>query len=629
MICSPLLQDLPLVVSTGRILPFVESSDLLSFRAASTGCYRLVHGPRGYSASTNSSDNDTRNDVGISTASGSAARDGAEHDRRADEGGDDGNDDDDQKQSESLWRQMLAHDFGFCYEWDVRCGDPDGTLKGNMHLRTFRSPDDGEAAQGRFRCNSRGQRCRSFRSRGHSFLRTDEEMVASNAFESWKRWEKLRLAFNIEARGGWVPLGNYAYDPLYPNSHEKFFIVGPFFLRCAKFWRSIENWCQDINAGGRVGRHILKSLNPGRALPFTKSTLPYYDPDDPLEGRPRGLESLMAMYSFYEGQDNGQTGPPPRGTVREEDDMSSGLLGSYSAPYGGYRASTRLRAPVFGGTNASAGFEVAVASIATAPGVAHARKIFALNMVSGRMELQHTDPNAPGQLAAPTSTITPRRSEDAIILWMNEYANRLVNGTYRVGKSSFVRYEQMSVLLYPNRTIGSATNECGSRVSSCVTRGVEIVASAVHAYEINRAIYSVRIRIVQPGEKGYESPSERGFHSCQLRSRRWTLTSTDSGETDHISGDGVTGLYPLLLDDGGHRVYAGQNAVDATREVGASASEAFVYQRVSNVYEGGGTMSGTLQFVPGSIRQPMGPEFDVVVASFPLPNFVDGDQYIY
>ena len=366
-------------------------------------------------------------------------------------------------------------------------------------------------------------------------------------------------------------------------------------------------------------------------MPFTKSALQYYDPDD-LEGQPVGLESLMALYSFYEGQDNGPTGPPPVGTVRE-DDMSSELLGSYSAY--GYLASTRLRAPFLG--DAGARFQVAVSSIITAPGVPYGRKSFALNMVSGRMERRDADPGAPYQLAAPVSTITPRRSEDAIILWMNEYANRLVNGTYRVGKNSFRRYGNvhpiaMSILLYPNRTFGSATNECSSRVSRCVTRGVEVVASAVHAYEIRRAIYSIRIRIVQPGEEGYLSPSDRGFHSCQLRSRRWTLTSNETGEEEHVSGEGVMGFYPLLLDNGGHLVYYGRDA-DHASLIDECEEETFVYQSMSNVYEEederGGAMSGRLQFVPGSLRGPMGPEFDVVVASFPLPTFSDGDLYVY
>ena len=145
-------------------------------------------------------------------------RDDSNDETKQDEGDDD-NDDDGQKESENLWRQMLAHDFGFCYQWDVRCGDPDGTLKGNMHLRTFRGPDEGEEARRRFRRNSRGQRLRRLRSRDSSFLRTDEEMVASNAFESWKRWEKLRLAFDMEARGGWVPhpLTIYRMIPFGPS----------------------------------------------------------------------------------------------------------------------------------------------------------------------------------------------------------------------------------------------------------------------------------------------------------------------------------------------------------------------------------------------------------------------------
>ena len=226
-----------------------------------------------------------------------------------------------------------------------------------------------------------------------------------------------------------------------------------------------------------------------------------------------------------------------------------------------------------------------------------------------------------------------------MIVWLSEYAKRLANGMYAVGKISNSSSTE-AILLYPTLN-GSATtittdaagrphtaSRPSSRVSRCVTRGIEVVASSVHSYEMACAIYSIRIRIVQPGEEGYESPSERGFHSCQLRSRRWTLTSNETGEEEPVSGEGVRGFYPLLLDNGGHRVYYGHDATHASL-VDEREEETFVYQSMSNVCEGGGTMSGTLQFLPGSLRGPTGPEFDVVVASFPLPTFSDGDQYVY
>ena len=282
----------------------MESSDLLSFRTASVGCYRLVHGTRSYnSASTNTRGSDNDNDVGITTSSASAARDGEEHVDGADKGGDDDNDDDDQKESENLWRQMLARDFGFCHNWDVRCGDEDGTLKGNMHLRTFRDPDEAEYidAEG----DGRGS---SSSPDEAAFLRTDQEMIADDSFESWKRWERLRLRFDKEARSSAIALagdhplalGGNGDFTVPPRADENFFIVGPFFLRCAKIWRTIETWCKNSRVSGSVGQSILTSLLPGRALPLSKTTL-RYEPYVP-EFQPVGLESLIALYAFYIGQ---------------------------------------------------------------------------------------------------------------------------------------------------------------------------------------------------------------------------------------------------------------------------------------------------------------------------------------
>jgi len=671
----PSLLNLPLVVSTGRILPFAESSDLLSFRVVSTGFYRLVHGGRrrgrsssggavaGGAAATCSaaaaggpedfdsprpSAHDALDDDTTCTSSKKRKLGGEAEAEEEEEGNydDDEDDEDGLEAAENLWRLILGRDFGFCYNWDVRCGNPDGTLKGNMHLRTFRDPDEAAAT------SSYGEQ---------AFLRTDQEMIAGDAFESWKRWERLRLRFDKEARSSArsdIPYGEYGAFTVPPRADETFFIVGPFFLRCADTWRTIETWCNDSRASGSVGQYVLRSLLPGRALPLSRTTL-RYEPYDP-EFQPVGLESLLALYAFYIGQGGERLIDPQS--------FAAGLLGSYSAYQ--HFASTRLcvLSPCTDGRRCI----VAESSVSLnhPPLVPH--KVFTLDLTGGGVcvppELRQDDEGryiTSYRKATPQSTITPGLSRDSIIVWLNEYANRLENGMYSVGKirpndagsaaTAILLYPTLNgsattittdatkakaILLYPTLN-GAATTVVGdamgephtasrpsSRVSRCVTRGVEVVASAVHAHEINSAMYSIRIRIVQPGEEGYLSPSDRGFDCCQLRSRRWILTSAETAEEEHVSGEGVIGFFPLLLDNGGHYPCHGWDAAHVSlfeeRE-----EETFVYQSMSNVYEGGGTMSGTLQFVPGNLSGPTGPEFDVVVESFPLPKFVDGDQYIY
>mmetsp|Transcript_21537 Transcript_21537/g.46575 ORF Transcript_21537/g.46575 Transcript_21537/m.46575 type:complete len:746 (+) Transcript_21537:84-2321(+) len=724
-VSSPLL-NLPPAVSTGRVLPFVESCDLLSFRVGCTGCYHLVHGGgRGASG---------RRAAAAATATAASGPSGnANDDIQAAQVGDvheSNTGDDGETESENLWRQMLARDFGFCYDWDVRCGDEDGTLKGEMHLRTFRDPDednggrntrcwagkacregiaDGTTVDKReggdgshnddvisekqqkqpprklMRC-SRCQTarycdraCQAAHHRQHksdckkwsssdlpgwfvggSFLNTSEEMVAESAFESWKTWERLRLRFDREARRIVVDLRRssdsdsaHAYFPIAPKMDETFRIIGPFFLRCAETWRTIEKWCRNDRVSGTVGRHILKSLRPGRALPFTKTTLGYQPEEWAVQsphhrGQPLGLESLMAVYAFYAGQDFGPPFPSYTGQEygpRDADSLFAGLLGSYSAY--DFFSSTRLYVPT-----CEDGKRCTVAVARERVTTVHGHgKTFTLDLTMGCMctpEVHAGDDEGryitSYRSAAPISSITPGLPRDSIIVWLNEYANRLENGMYSVGKirPNDAGSAATAILLYPtlngsattvvSDAVGephtTATNRPSRRVSRCVTRGIEVVASAVHAHDSNRAIYSIRIRIVQPGEEGYLSPSDRGFHSCQLRSRRWTLTSNETGEEEHVSGEGVTGCYPLLLDNGGHHLYYGGGAALASL-IEEREEETFVYQSMSNVYEGGGTMSGTLQFVPGNLRGPTGPEFDVVVASFPLPTFRDGDPFVY
>lgn len=145
-----------------------------------------------------------------------------------------------------------------------------------------------------------------------------------------------------------------------------------------------------------------------------------------------------------------------------------------------------------------------------------------------------------------------------MILWLEKYAGRLDSGTYVVGDIiSPLGYPAKAIRLFP---MAGASNN--NRVSRCVTRGIEVVASAVPAYEIGRTIYSVRIRLVEPGEDGSLSSSERGFETCQLRSRHWKITANDTGEEEHVRGDGGTGLYPLLFGDG-RGICAGRSAADA------------------------------------------------------------------
>jgi hypothetical protein len=158
--------------------------------------------------------------------------------------------------------------------------------------------------------------------------------------------------------------------------------------------------------------------------------------------------------------------------------------------------------------------------------------------------------------------------------------------------------------------------------------------------------------------------AERGFETCQLRSRHWVITSAATGEAEHVRGEGVIGKYPLLTernyrddeDRGRRQVERGMRVcvsvsvcmcvcvcmcacvcvcvcmhvswsllIYISNEcgpicLGSDAAYPFTYQSCSGrVGQGqGGTFGGELIFVPGSINQPSGPDFNVTVATFPL-----------
>ena len=74
-----------------------------------------------------------------------------------------------------------------------------------------------------------------------------------------------------------------------------------------------------------------------------------------------------------------------------------------------------------------------------------------------------------------------------------------------------------------------------------LTRGVLATAQAVYAPEQGMWVYSIRLSLLAEGMPGALSADERGFETCQLHSRHWVITD-ESGEADHVRGDGVVRL---------------------------------------------------------------------------------------
>eukprot|EP00550_Attheya_septentrionalis_P010369 CAMPEP_0198281886 /NCGR_PEP_ID=MMETSP1449-20131203/1763_1 /TAXON_ID=420275 /ORGANISM="Attheya septentrionalis, Strain CCMP2084" /LENGTH=539 /DNA_ID=CAMNT_0043977879 /DNA_START=118 /DNA_END=1737 /DNA_ORIENTATION=+ len=471
--------------------------------------------------------------------------------------------------SELLWHNFLVRDFFF-----------PTTDEEKMYLRTFRHPEhdnDNEEEQ-----EEEGSR---------SFLTVQDEFVASTAFESWKHWKKLGLRY----RNG-VPIRQILPSTL---------MVAPYFLRAAAVWRSLEQWGSEQ---GSVGERILASLQPGQGLQGRDVGRMIHCFLDPSHINHVKIQAALAIYAFHAGQ------------KALGEDRFIGLMGGYSAY--DYSACTTLTGlPRYAGGHQS--HSLLVAQSRDSDGIM--TKSILMNVHTGQL---YVTPGlrsmSSGSSPFPVTPLSVQGSqEDSFLVWLEEYASRLQHGIYGIGPivPSAPAGTTDGIVLFP-------TIQDEVRTSRAVTRGVQVIASSQVCTELQddasgMVLYSFRIRLLIPGDEGYLTPAERGFETCQLIARHWKITTQKKNEvsTEHVRGEGVVGLYPLL-SEGGFRNDEGHRASSLVR--GTMHLGTFVYQSLTNGRQG--TMEGELRFIPGSIAEPTGPPFDVIVNPFPFNNH---EAYIY
>eukprot|EP00434_Breviolum_minutum_P042580 symbB.v1.2.037906.t1/scaffold5733.1/size24139/2 len=199
-------------------------------------------------------------------------------------------------------------------------------------------------------------------------------------------------------------------------------------------------------------------------------------------------------------------------------------------------------------------------------------------------------------------------SGDGFLRWFEEYARRLEKNYYAI---DYLRPEeapmQCGISLFPNMS---------PELTVCVTQGVEVRASSIYMPEHSAGwTYSIAIRLVGTKE-------ERGFEKCQLVSRHWEIAE-EGYEPERIDGDGVIGLFPILVDGGWLR----NNESDPHGQYGirGKADGFFRYQSCSGRNATmRGWFGGAMTFVPGTRRRPEGPPFRVKVERFQLrvPEFL-------
>lgn len=346
------------------------------------------------------------------------------------------------------------------------------------------------------------------------------------------------------------------------------------FLRAADIFCRLEQWL--LLQKGDFGSMIQSSFNRGQTHfdnlwpnteRFTKTT----------------LHSTLALFAFYSGQSE-QTLP------------WFGLFGGFAAY--DFLTCTRFLGGIW------IRDRVTVAACPLAPQFGEAKRI-------------EVEPSTGHLWVSDTVLACPSTEEDAILVWMEEYIERLESGYYQIGllqEGNTVHGPMAAVIRFPCQVPGRST-DCTRRV----TNGVEVVTSAVYSPTTAQHgfsfVYSFRIRLLEKGDEGYDAYARTFQTSCQLQSRHWRLSNDATGNVDAVDGDGVIGLYPLLRE-GSYRLDSGNSSARVSE--GHDVDGTFVYQSCSA--DTATTFGGYMTFVPGSLAEPTGPPFQVHIEPFPLNN---------
>lgn len=228
------------------------------------------------------------------------------------------------------------------------------------------------------------------------------------------------------------------------------------FLRAASLWAKIEKWCESPRSEG-LGRRIQDSFQPGMC---------YFDWSERLRLLDsRGLWACQAIYSFCGGQRY------ERDVLDNIDALLSGMLGGYCAY--NYYSCTAFRRPSRV-VNIHDRLFVQIAACALSPHQGM-DKFFGVHVATGDVHLCWGNESI-------EAVNMPRHSDgfDFALVWLEEFAFRLETQRLRVGQVGTLPNDPKAIVLYPQLPSHPSRNTGVQVVSRAVTRGVEVVASAVY-----------------------------------------------------------------------------------------------------------------------------------------------------
>ncbi|CAB9515210.1 F-box protein [Seminavis robusta] len=203
--------------------------------------------------------------------------------------------------------------------------------------------------------------------------------------------------------------------------------------------------------------------------------------------------------------------------------------------------------------------------------------------------------------------------QGGFLAYLRQYVEHLEAGIYK--RVQFIDEDPSShgIGLFPD---GGPTMSCA------ITRGIEVRASARwfparlqdQQGQESHFGYNIRIRMVDPDPE---------FDTCQLVSQHLQFMD-GNGKVQRVHREAVDGKQPVFFQDAtaGRPGYIDMGpAGDGDR----FEDKTFVYQSDTGPVAGTSlqdtklaSIKGTFRFVPGTISNPKGPEFHVVLASFPL-----------
>jgi len=474
------------------------------------------------------------------------------------------------EESENIWKHFLVRDFNFPMEEHASNEDVDVEVNNVAvvhYSKTLRisptAPRGGELPDN-------GQEPVSI----FGYPPSESVLVTTTLFDSWKHWNRAKRRY-------FQGCDDDDDDDADKRARQ---INAPYFLRAAHLWTQIEAWCKS-NESMPVGRRILKQLLNGTSFNggrFKGVALP-------------GTDAFRAIFSFYDGQisfNDDHVGTNP------EDQLLSGLFGGYFL----YQNLINMRLS----SSKESSSESSNGRVLIAHNSHYKPRHIYLNCDNGMVYLCSSmdDPNRHN---VPISRSSENDKFDAGLVWMEEFARRI---TMREIEVTSIHPEMpfKSLLQYPTLQCQRQV-DCGLErpmpvASRAVSKGIEVIASSYFDPTTPEMIsYSIQIRLLRNGEDGYLSPSERGFETCQLLSRHWRLVEED-GRADAVDGDGVIGLYPILMDNA-YKVHVDTTLDGTFRYESCARKSCRVFQ-------------GQMRFIPGSINEPVGEEFLVEIAPLAL-----------